>query len=160
GKILAIRELGGVKNGVGLHVAGAAEFQPGEDVVVFLNDRNKDGTYDIRGMMMGKYNVKRMDDGSEALIGPGLALGRDHKIVEDDARDQEQADPGITSGWTLDRLRRLIEEQKDHPPKAETQEDPDPSDDDNTLAAEPEEMPSGTPSTAPRLQSSDGQAEP
>src|SRR4051812_41609045 len=114
-KTLAIRELGGTKNGIGMQVAGAAQFAEGEDVVVFLNDRNADGSYDVRGMMMGKYQVHKQPDGQETLSGPGLAGGPAGSIVTDDAVDRAQAGPSGASPWTVDRLRQLIDTQKSNP---------------------------------------------
>lgn len=71
-KTIQIRELGGEKDGIGLEISGVAHFDMGEDVVVMLKDVNSDGSYDVSGMMMGKYNLKKDDSGQEILIGPGI----------------------------------------------------------------------------------------
>jgi hypothetical protein len=94
---MIIRELGGEKDGVGLHVAGTSQYHRGEDVVVFLRDRNADNSYDVQGMMMGKYNVQIDSSGQEVLSGPGLI---------------ENNGPGNHPKWTLEALRGLIQTQK------------------------------------------------
>lgn len=91
-----IRELGGTKDGVGLNVVGTATFEKGEDIVVFLRDRNSEGVYDLDGMMMAKYNVATDSDGKEMIVGPGL-MGQNnpsHKL------------------WSLDDLKALIQTQR------------------------------------------------
>lgn len=97
-KAIMVRELGGEKDGIGYNVPGTAQFQRGEDTVIFLNPANQDGAYDVHGMMMGKYNVITDSEGQEALDGPGLM--------------SSSPDPGAPpEKWTLDRLRKLIEKQ-------------------------------------------------
>lgn len=73
GTHLVFREMGGEKDGRGLQVAGSAEFSTGEDVVVLLNEQNGEGTYDLRGLMMGKLTVEKDDQGNEVLDGPALS---------------------------------------------------------------------------------------
>jgi hypothetical protein len=149
---LTMREMGGAKGGVGMHVAGAAQFTTGEEVVVFLNDRNSDGTYDVRGMMMGKYNLRTQADGTEVLTGPGLA-GDGKTITTDDTANRAQTGTGAASPWSLDRLRQLIDEQKSSPPREESPRNPVPSPSARTVA-QPSPTPLETkPTAAPRLQS-------
>jgi hypothetical protein len=66
---IMIREMGGEVNGVGMQVAGSAHFDPGEDVVVFMGPKNPDGSYDLKGLSSGKYNIQTQDDGTENLLG-------------------------------------------------------------------------------------------
>ena len=40
---MVIREMGGEKDGVGLNIPGTSRYDRGEDVVVFLRDKNEDG---------------------------------------------------------------------------------------------------------------------
>ena len=70
---MMIRELGGEKEGVSMQITGTAQFSPGEDVVVFLKAVNPDSSYDILGMMTGKYGVKTDESGEEYLIGAATA---------------------------------------------------------------------------------------
>ena len=86
--VIQIRELGGTKDGIGMQVAGTAEFTSGEDVVVTLNEQNKEGSYDISGMMMGKFNIAKDDSGVEKIIGAGMK-----------------------EPWPLQALRELVQSQ-------------------------------------------------
>lgn len=137
-----VRELGGEKDGLGMQVPGTAKFQRGEDVVVFLGRRNEDGSYNVRGMSMGKYNVARDENGTEYLSGGSLALHSEHR-VENGGQDDTRTEPK----WTLDRLKKLVQEQT--PPVVPAQE-----------TQNPKAIPSVNPVTeasdrpAPQLQSS------
>ncbi len=112
GPNLVMRELGGEKDGVGMQVAGTAQFNRGEDVVVFLGERNPDGSYDVRGMMMGKYNIEKDDRGNEVIVGPGLnpsaAAHASHESMTGD-----HGHSATTERWTIDALKKLIREQKE-----------------------------------------------
>ncbi|MEO5971269.1 MAG: hypothetical protein ABIQ95_15185 [Bdellovibrionia bacterium] len=103
---LSMRELGGEKDGVGLTVPGVSEFEKGEDTVVFLKERNSSGSYDVQGMMMGKYNIQKDADGTEYLTGMGLNnfnhLGNNTDVTP-------AASP--PKKWTLNDLRTLIRSQ-------------------------------------------------
>lgn len=109
---IAMRELGGEKDGVGMQIAGTAQFSRGEDVVVFLSSEpNSDGSYDLRGMMMAKFGIRREDDGSEVLSGPGIT-GSDHGHSAGDSHvDSAQA----KSRFTLDDLRKIVKDQGSAP---------------------------------------------
>jgi len=101
GASLIMRELGGEKDGMGMHVPGASQYDRGEDVVVFLSERNKDGSYDVRGMSMGKYSIQTDPGGVETLVGMGIAR----------TNLENPSDALSTQKWTLDSLRLLIQEQ-------------------------------------------------
>lgn len=73
GARIQLRALGGEKGGIGMQVPGTAEFTPGEDTVVFLSEKNPDGTYDVKGMAMGKYSIATdQSSGKEMLVGMGV----------------------------------------------------------------------------------------
>ena len=55
-KEVTIRQLGGSANGIGMRVPGAAKFQLGEEVVVFL-EQKKPTIQQVMGMTYGKYTV-------------------------------------------------------------------------------------------------------
>jgi hypothetical protein len=97
--------MGGEKDGLGLHIEGTAHFERGEEVVVFLNERNPDGSFDIHGMMMGKLNLEKNSDGEEILKGPALWIAR--SATSFDSTPQKQ--------WTLESLKNLIQEQATPP---------------------------------------------
>lgn len=100
GGSIQIRELGGEKDGVGMRISGTAEFAPGEDVVVMLGPKNRDGTYDVRGLSSGKFNLERQPDGRECLS--GIALGAD-----------EHGRGGEKCSWDIASLREIVREQAD-----------------------------------------------
>lgn len=111
---IVIRELGGEKDGVGMHVSGAAQFDRGEDVVVFLTERNSDGSFDVLGLMMAKYNIQRDESGNEVLVGPGLGGAHSHAAESShkEAHDESHNAPEEPKKWTLDALRQLVKEQQ------------------------------------------------
>jgi len=120
-KVLRMRELGGEKDGRGMHVAGAAHFSQGEDVVVFLGERNDDGSHDVFGMMMGKYEIKKDLDGSEYLAGPGInSLSDTHGVIRTHEDLKGQTGTPGTKKWTLESLRTLIASQGDRPKPRDT----------------------------------------
>jgi hypothetical protein len=138
GPTLVIRELGGEKDGVGLHVPGASHYERGEDVVVLLSDKNKDGSFDVQGMSMGKFNIQTDSQGEEYLVGIGISR-------------VPPSNPGSTPNaekWTLGALRNLIQSQ------AETSQVS--SHDPQTKSAPPPSSspPAPSPSPAPQLQPS------
>ncbi len=86
---LTMRELGGEKEGTELTIPGAATFQKGEDVLVFLHQKNQEGYFDLQGMMTGKFEIEiDPNQKTEVLVGSGL-----------------------TTPWTLDALRKLVKDQ-------------------------------------------------
>ncbi len=98
GTSIQIREMGGEKDGVGLQISGAAQFSQGEDVVVTLGEKNPDGSFDLRGLMTGKFGVGRDQSGNEILIG---ATGEDL-----DGAPEDHHGP-----WTLNEFRKLVASQ-------------------------------------------------
>jgi len=60
---------GGEVDGIGQKVLGLAEFQAGEEVVVFLQAR-PGATYQVAGAAQGKYRVERSSDGKRAFAVP------------------------------------------------------------------------------------------
>lgn len=106
-----VRELGGMKDGVGMQVSGTAHLTRGEDVVLMLGRANSDGSYDIRGMMMGKYNLERDSQGEEVLIGPGLDGSDDpegHAFHEGHGKTQGQSGTSGAEKWTLRRMKEWV----------------------------------------------------
>jgi hypothetical protein len=116
GTSLVFREMGGEKDGVGMNVSGTAHFDRGEDVVVLLGDRNPDGSYDLRDMMMGKLLVKHDDSsGADVLSGPALSQQPGTLVHGDDdagAKPKKQ--------WTLDSLRQFIASRKSGQPSQQS----------------------------------------
>lgn len=113
GSAIQIRELGGEKDGMGMQVSGTAHFDPEEDTVVFLGEKNGDQSYDVHGMMMGKYNLRRDSDGQEYLVGPGIAAHH---------RDG-QNDPDSEKKWYLQDLRTLVKSGRQAAPPQDSTTD-------------------------------------
>ncbi|MFL5813048.1 MAG: hypothetical protein ACJ763_05680 [Bdellovibrionia bacterium] len=103
GSSIQVREIGGEKDGVGLQVAGAAQFSPGEDVVLTLGEKNPDGSYDLRGLMTGKFDIGRDQSGNEILIG---ATGEEMEggVSEKSADDHH-------GPWTVNEFRKMVASQ-------------------------------------------------
>jgi hypothetical protein len=99
GTTIQIREIGGEKDGIGLEVSGSARFTTGEDVVLTLGGKNEDGSYDVLGLMSGKFGIGRDSSGNEILIG---ATGED--IEGAPAEDHH-------GPWTLDEFRKMVASQ-------------------------------------------------
>ena len=96
---IILRSLGGEKDGIGMHVEGAAQFEQNEDTVVFLGKSQPGEPYDMQGMMGGKYVIKTNDRGEEFLLG-GIYFA-----------EQKDTDGSIKTEWTLADLRRIVREQ-------------------------------------------------
>lgn len=110
---IKIRELGGTKDGMGMEVSGTAHFNRGEDVVVMLGDRTGDGAFEVRGMMMGKFNIERDSQGREVLTGPGLdESGTDAFDAHGHGHGHGSGKGQTGTVWTLDRLRTLVKERQ------------------------------------------------
>ncbi|MBI4924763.1 MAG: hypothetical protein HY843_02465 [Bdellovibrio sp.] len=90
--IIKIRELGGTKDGLGMEVPGTAKFELKEDVILTINEINGDNSYDLKNMIMSKFNIKKDENNEEILIGAGLN--------------------SENKSWTLSALRELIRLQK------------------------------------------------
>jgi hypothetical protein len=97
GATILFREIGGEKDGMGEEVPGAAQFTRGEDVVVMLGPQNSDGSYDLRGLSSGKFNIVREEDGSESLTSVALSP------------------PPHEGKWTIADLKKAVRDQAASP---------------------------------------------
>jgi hypothetical protein len=68
-KTLVVMQPGGVVGDVGQRVAGTAQFEAGEEVVLFLEKRGAE-RFAIVGMSQGKFRVERSSDGTAAFVIP------------------------------------------------------------------------------------------
>lgn len=62
-KMITIRQLGGSVNNIISAVPGMPTFKPGEEVVVFLSVKDRDGYPWVVGLQQGKYSVVTDDNG-------------------------------------------------------------------------------------------------
>jgi hypothetical protein len=60
GESIVLKQMGGVANGVGLHIDGQARFAVGEDVVVFLAVRPRDRTLYTVGLAQGAWPASEL----------------------------------------------------------------------------------------------------
>lgn len=73
GKTVTLIQPGGVVGEIGQRVSGLASFEPGEEVVVFLEKRSE-ASYHVAGMAQGKLRVERSSDGRAAFAVPEPAM--------------------------------------------------------------------------------------
>jgi hypothetical protein len=58
GTTITLDELGGIVNGVGMHVSGVPRYSVGEEVLVFVH-RTELGRWETYGALQGKFRVER-----------------------------------------------------------------------------------------------------
>lgn len=115
---IVFRELGGEKDGVGMQVAGSAQFDKGEDVVLLLGNRNSDGSYDLRGLSMAKFNIERDSEGHESLVGAGISsMAPSEGMKVRDVGDAHGHNHAKTDGgrFGMEALRHLVKSQTSEP---------------------------------------------
>ncbi len=69
GGLLEIKQLGGEIGGLVLGIGGQAAFVRGEETVVFLETRPRDGTFYTSALWQGKFTVER-STGNPAMAWP------------------------------------------------------------------------------------------
>jgi hypothetical protein len=70
GELITVRREGGSVDGIGMKVFGAPSFTPGEEAVVFLEQRA--GSPWVVGMAQGKLRVVKQADGSKLVAPPDI----------------------------------------------------------------------------------------
>jgi len=112
GGTLQFREIGGSVGGIGMRIAGTAEFDTGEDVVVFLGEKDADASYPLLEMMMGKYSLEKDANGEEHLVGAGMGGGHAHADHPGGMHPEgEEVDKKPQKIWTMAAVRELIVQQ-------------------------------------------------
>jgi hypothetical protein len=122
-KKIRIRELGGEVGRVGYHVEGTAQFKIGEEVVLNLGSPLLKGTpeevYPVQGLMMGKFNIKKDENGKEYLEGPALNSTaeshlHDPKVAGSDkgsSKNESQNDTYRKKHFYISDLKKIIQTQ-------------------------------------------------
>ena len=110
-KTIQVREMGGEKDGIGMDVPGSARFDTGEEVVLFLMPANSDSSYDVKGLMMSKLNVKKDKNGQEYLDGPAIQAQPGKILHDHDAEHLANERPT----WSYASFKALVAEQKTTP---------------------------------------------
>jgi hypothetical protein len=100
GKRLTVMQPGGVVGEVGQKVAGAARFQVGEEVVVFLEPRGE--RFSVAGMTQGVFHVQRSSDGKSAFARQDL----EEALVLDAVTRQPLS--GAQTVLTLEQLKAQV----------------------------------------------------
>jgi hypothetical protein len=70
GDLITVRREGGAVDGIGMKVFGAPSFVPGEEAVVFMEQRA--GAAWVVGMAQGKLRVMKQVDGSKLVAPPDV----------------------------------------------------------------------------------------
>lgn len=112
---IQVRQIGGEKDGVGLHVPGGAQLRVSEDSVIFLSSATPEGSYEVRSWSLGQYQIQKGDGGVEVLTG-GRITGDLHGESQN---GQGQSEPKT---WTVTALRELIRTQSQGGNAAQTQD--------------------------------------
>jgi matrixin/fibronectin type III domain protein len=99
GSTLVVRVPGGVRaNGVGLQIWGAPEFEPGEEVLLFLQP-NADGTYGLLHLMLGAFHARLA--GARKLAEQDLAEA--HSLSTGGVTGEAVRDLDRFAAWLADR---------------------------------------------------------
>ncbi|HEX5752059.1 MAG TPA: hypothetical protein VFZ09_37925 [Archangium sp.] len=111
-----VTQPGGRVGDIGQRVSGLAAFTPGEEVVVFLERHGKQA-FRVSGMVQGKYQVQRSEDGKSAMAVPEPT--GDVLLLD---RDSRQPTPSSQRSMSLPELKAAIRtalEQKPAPTRAQ-----------------------------------------
>jgi hypothetical protein len=102
---IQLRQPGGVRDGIEMQVPGSAKFNREEDVVVLLNPKNADdGSYDVPGLLTGKYSVSQSADGQTILSN---SLGGDSLLHAANPANNHDHEQMYNSVVTLDVFRKI-----------------------------------------------------
>ncbi|HYO70939.1 MAG TPA: hypothetical protein VEU33_33150 [Archangium sp.] len=116
GGTVLVTQPGGRVGDIGQRVSGLAAFTPGEEVVVFL-ERHGRQAFRVSGMVQGKYQVQRSEDGKSAMAVPEPT--GDVLLLD---RDSRQPTPSSQRSMSLPELKAAIRtalEQKQAPTRAQ-----------------------------------------
>jgi hypothetical protein len=101
---ITFKEIGGTVGGTSMEISGRAVFNPSEDVVLTLAEKDSNGIYQLVGMSSGRFDINRDEKGQEVLVGMGTGGGHDSH----GHHDLNGAEPDNSTGeshWSIDRLR-------------------------------------------------------
>lgn len=108
GNRILVRQLGGEKEGAAMQVPGVAPLRAGESVVLLLRNPQTDRTYDIQGMMQGRYEIQKGPDGEDYLQGAGVDSLRQ---MHDGVQIEPMGDRPALKKWSLQDLKTLVAKQ-------------------------------------------------
>jgi hypothetical protein len=116
GGTVLVSQPGGRVGDIGQRVSGLASFTPGEEVVVFLERRGKQA-FRVSGMVQGKYQVQRTEDGKSAMAVPEPT--GDVLLLDRDSRQPTASSQRSMSLPELKAAIRTALEQKQAPARAQ-----------------------------------------
>jgi len=114
-QVIRLRQPGGRIGDRISAVPGVAEFEEGEDVVVFLGASKDEVVYPIYGMRYGKFKISTGESGEEFI--DGALLNAAAASVPSNANDGESSKKAhsatsardeLGSKWSLSKLRNVI----------------------------------------------------
>jgi hypothetical protein len=116
GGTVLVTQPGGRVGDIGQRVSGLATFTPGEEVVVFLERRGKQA-FRVSGMVQGKYQVQRSEDGKSVMAVPEPT--GDVLLLDRDSRQPTASSQRSLSLPELKAAIRTALEQKQAPTRAQ-----------------------------------------
>jgi len=126
GSMIKIRRLGGTLDGVSLAIPSSVEFNENEEGVFFLSEVREDGSYEVTGMELGKFNLEK-SGGKEVLKGGLFAYSQGH--TDEDGHnhnpDQQRGDLSENQrAWSFSELKDLVQKQGGAPAVQESNSAP------------------------------------
>ena len=95
GELLEIKQLGGEIDGLALVIGGQAAFVTGEETVLFLETRPRDGTFYTSALWQGKFRVERSTDNPDGMaVRSGLG-----SLEADGARSSDVFGSRMLRSW-------------------------------------------------------------
>jgi len=120
---ILMRQLGGIKDGQGMVLSGTATFRQGQEVVVMLGDATPDGSHEVWGLMMGKFDIIKNEAGEESISGPGISDDSGGIVDDDHGDNHEHNKEGDVPKRSLKNLRELIQSQASGENNSEKEKD-------------------------------------
>jgi hypothetical protein len=108
-EVITIRQIGGVVGTIASIVPGTPSFKKGEEVVVFLTQRDAAGYPWVMGLQQGKYSVSSDENGQKRVRNEldGLKLlGANGSITDDGAK----VNPNMPLQAFLDGIRTDLDD--------------------------------------------------
>lgn len=94
---IVLKQLGGRAGDIGLHIEGQASFALGEDVLLFLDVRPRDGTLHTSRLELGKWRLL-----------PDLSTGRPRAVPNTASANGLAGAASAATGLDLDEVRTLV----------------------------------------------------
>lgn len=109
---ITIRKPGGTKDGLTLDIPSSPEFKNNEEVVLFLSEAKLDQSYEVAGMELGKFGVKK--ENGEAILTGGIFHFASNGKHDDHHHGNLLSHSNLEENrkaWSLTDLRELVKKQ-------------------------------------------------